>query len=486
MNNPSEQISIIPGAEAKSISETASDLITQISTGRLQSYYGMNAEKFQKTKLSDTTTQIVAKAFGINGRTAEESLTNVYNLISPMFASNTSFAQVGNILPPAYNGNMMVQLPNQEPKAFKSLSVDEKLIYYFSALGKTDRREAEGVLMTLLALQQSVPPDQLPSGVANNVGNRIEAMRSLAETTREFNLRNSSLGGVPFYSIQFAPRNWDYYMFPGWSPNIIRQGTTLPSLDTSSDPSAATRSPEFVLKQALQATFPEGIPLSFADMSDIVDESSDPNARAFFKSDFESAFSDGTNFEDRRGIRKGLDPVDMYVVSTLSLPASKENLDWMLKTFVGPEGINLLSNKSNEIQTISNEVERESIGASDTTVLEMLEKVDPETFKVVTQKLQELKLGLNETDKTARFSTNLNRTQGSIYYRDKDGNHKNLPIYALPEQPIPLTTSAVNHKRVLRWSKTMLKLDRIAKPQEPDNKSKKQIPSSQPIERLKL
>ena len=486
MGNPSEKISVIPGAEAKSISETASDVITQIGTGRIHSYYGLNEEDFKKQKVSDKTTQVVAQLFGIAGRTTEESLVNVYNLISPLFASNSSFAQTGNILPPTYNGSMMVQLPNQDPKPFNSLSVDEKLVYYFDALGKTDRREAEGVLMTLLSLQQSVPPDQLPVGTANNAANRIQAMRSLSETTREFNLRNSSLGGVPFYSVQFAPRNWDYYMFPGWSPNIIRQGTTLPSLDTSYDPSASARSPEFVLKQALQATFPEGIPLSFSDMSDIMDKSSDPNARSLFRSDFENTFSDGTTFENRRGVRKGLDPVDLYVASTLSLPASKENLDWLIKTYVSPEGIQLLESKSNEIQAMNNELAKQTVGASDVTVFEMLKRIDPETFKTVTQKLQELKLGLNEANKTARFSTNPTRTQASIYYRDKNGNHQNIPIYTLPSQPTTSTVDAVNHRRLVRWTKTMLELDRLQGPQEPDNKSKTKTTLSDTLGRTKL
>jgi hypothetical protein len=221
-------------------------------------------------------------------------------------------------------------------------------------------------------------------------------------------------------------------------------------------------------------------------MSDIMDKSSDPNARSLFRSDFENTFSDGTTFENRRGVRKGLDPVDLYVASTLSLPASKENLDWLIKTYVSPEGIQLLESKSNEIQAMNNELAKQTVGASDVTVFEMLKRIDPETFKTVTQKLQELKLGLNEANKTARFSTNPTRTQASIYYRDKNGNHQNIPIYTLPSQPTTSTASAVNHRRLVRWTKTMLELDRLQKPQDLRTTPKPQKTFGGPLERTKL
>ena len=409
----------------------------------------------------DNATKVWGSALGLSAGTTNstEILNNIYSFLSPFFSPGNNSSV--SILPaPDYTGNLQVFSPGENTlKLWSAMAIDEKLLYYLNAAEKGAGIDVIRAALTIgVVANERLGRDDSPDYIADPI-NRAVAVDSLVRAGLDFNEIRGIRKDKPVLSYEIGERSFGF-TGPGWSPLIARPDT-VPGINIESEEDERA-DPSFVLSELTRQylgtnTFP-----SWEELDEVLQASTDAEAANRFRNIFEMQFSTGTTTSLRPGIRSRLDPVGQIVVGMAALPATEDNVNYLVTAFT--DGFRTSEDVDNLQQALQNPANSE-LGA-----LELLEKTDPEIFNTVATKIKDLRIGYkNPTQPNTMPRISTNKDRSSAYIGIAATPDLDIPILPLPKQPFvnpDKTTNPNIHVGAKRLMDALLLLDRIQNPSD--------------------
>lgn len=446
------------------------------ATGNLASAY-REMQEYDKESHTSNAIAMFGRVTGLEGKTPNDTLENVYNFFVPFFSPGSGL-QSSSIPHPFDPGNIYVTLPHyDQPKLFSSLSPDDKLIYYFSLAQNTDPNQFKAAVMlsivanNTLADRKNVPGQQTPES-------KVNAISAVAYATLSWNAAKNVTLNTPHYDVQFLPSS-----VTSWGPTVLNRTkqSIVPSISIEQEKDQR-KNPAFVLPLLTQQYLGTTYTPSIEDIAAEIDKSSDEKAKATLEK-FEKRFGTSEAMEVKKGVRKGLDPASQFVVGIASLPGYEKNIDYFLST-LSDGNINSLEELDPTVQAIKSRLQALLRQDPNLTVLEAIEQITPNGFKQVGTVLRDMKLGLKE-DGGVVFTTNGERNVAFLEFNQtrfdpNTGGNITTPVSTGLQVELPSVPSVVRTNNVLlyqggeRYLKTLLMIDSIQNDEEILTKEEKQ------------
>jgi hypothetical protein len=464
-----------------SVREAAIQFIGEAANGRFTTLG--NANGYAKRELNPTETKAsatidFASFLGIGTGDANTDLSNIFGLFSPLFTRNGSIysedpernsgREYYNILPPNYQGDLVVNIPNVGPKKFKDATPDEKLAFYMSNAQAIGSENLIVPMLLSIASAQTIPQDEIRDPLG-----RVSAVKVLVAAQTEYNKFFSMQSRGPAHSISFTGGT-GFFNF-GDSVFSMDQNTNLPI------PINGQRRLDYPHEQLFAATkHLTGANGFFPTFNEMMEDPgiNDGGANEELIERVGRLIHHGQEgFDD---ISKGLDPADQLVVGLMSAKAIPENVYrlYLLLGNASGRAINVMSEAEESLTGRSSLGDnwyndsrfRDVENLSAIEALEML--LSPEEFKSLEKAAKDFNLGLGRKNKI-KFDLDQDQTKAQFTFYETTPNNivmlRAIDVDLFDDDKYLNTssfrkTSTSSYTRYLRTLERLVSLQRIKEP----------------------
>jgi len=449
-----------------SVNQIAENLIG-IGDGSLKLFYPEEGEDYEASKHTDQALNAFCQTLGFSEVSSDpaERLNLAYTFLMSFLSPGNNGKQIP-VLDPSYTGDMYVTSPvTGKPVLFRDMPADDKLAFY---IGRAATNNLAGLQTAL---------------IFGAIGNQIlQETKTTTPKLQASAISALSMSGVLWNNQQELAGNpisvpsliWDNrelgLLGLGWSPQLLDYNvrSIAPSLDYSAMRDSwrydkmtieqmQQADPSFLLQALPQAI--GGTPFfpTFEEISNVADSASDADFRGLVRGEFESKFSTGTPANERKGIRKGLNPASQLVVGLGSLPVTEDNINTLVTMFT--DGLRTSEDlDQNKLKQLLLDPQSKSL-----SLFEVISQIDPTIGTQIRTTLRDMQLGVGARNSLS-LTANLNGTAAVFSFQNANGEYQTLAVPIVPEQlPVASENNPTLYQNYKRYVKTLLYIDRLQK-----------------------